>query len=119
MCEDPNMTQVLGWLKLVDQFPLEHTAKRICDIFTHRLTRTFTGIIDHNGKQLCLWDTVRWMACCGDCFRGTVDFRENTDESTPFLSGFLVTKIINITDEVMDEEGNLPDGWNGELEVVG
>lgn len=78
----------------------------------------FSGVIDHNGVEVRLGDTVRWMACCGDCFKGTVDFRQNTDERIPFLSGFLVTKVKNITDEVMDENGNILGGWDGELEVI-
>ena len=77
-----------------------------------------TGVTDHKGKRIYLNNTVRWMASCGDCFKGVIDFRENIDDSTPFLSGFLATKIVNITDDVMDDEGNLKDGWNGELEVI-
>ena len=115
--EQDYTAQVLGLLRLVDQFPLEHTAHLICELFTHRLTPTFTGIIDHNGRQICKGDTVRWMASSGDCFKGTVDFRENEDEDTPFLSGFLAVNIVDITDEVMDDDGNLLNGWNGELEV--
>lgn len=81
--------------------------------------RYSTGVKDNKGIEIKKGDTIRWMACCGDCFKGIVDFRVNDDERIPFLSGFLVCKVVNITDDVMNEEGELIGGWNGSLEIIG
>lgn len=70
-------------------------------------------------KKVYEGSIIRWMADDGDCFRGLVEFVNEPPEGSLFLSGFRVTNIVNITDEVTDEEGSMLPGWNGEPEVIG
>lgn len=62
---------------------------------------------------------IRWMAEDGDCFKGMVEFTNDPPEGSPFLSGFWVTHIVDITAEVTDEQGELLPGWDGAPEVIG
>lgn len=64
-------------------------------------------------------DIIRWMAEDGDCFKGVLVFEEPDSESH-FLSGFCVANPIDITDEVLDEDGGINvGGWNGEPQIIG
>ena len=75
--------------------------------------------ISLDGKDIYVNDVMHWMADDGECYKGIVEFRENGDERCFFIAGFCIPNPINITEQVTADNGEMLEGWNGELEVIG
>ncbi len=76
------------------------------------------GIQDCHGEEVKEGNTIRWMAEDGECYKGIVEFGDPQTDASMFLSGFAVFTPTNITDEVLNDDGELIGDWNGEVEIV-
>jgi uncharacterized phage protein (TIGR01671 family) len=92
----PRFTQEMPWL-----IPMQYTGVKF------KNTALYEG------------DIIRWMGDNGDCFKGVITFKETDSEQTLFLSGFCVESCVDISDDVIGDDGELIEGWDGASEVIG
>ena len=82
-------------------------------------TWTFMLGLEWAGKILYELDILQWMSDDGDCYKGVVEFRENEDEHNFFLVGLFVANIMDISEDLIGEDGELLDDWDGSPKIIG
>lgn len=65
-------------------------------------------------------DILQWMSEDGDCWKGVIEFRECEEERTFWLVGLYITGIVDISEQLIGEDGELIEkDWDGSPKVIG
>ena len=78
----------------------------------------FIGCQDSRKKDIYEGDQIRFTANDGTCFRGIITFDDNSKEDDEHITGFTTLQLEDITDDVLDGDGEYHKGWDGQLEVI-